>query len=60
MSYNDIKSKTEGLLSLEPTRVAAAHKGATLWTSRLWRWLAGAPTRLAICLLPGWGVERQG
>jgi hypothetical protein len=29
MSYNDMKSKIEGLLSLEPARVAA-HVGATL------------------------------
>jgi hypothetical protein len=29
MSYNDMKSKIEGLLSLEPARVGA-HVGATL------------------------------
>jgi hypothetical protein len=29
MSYNDMKLKIEGLLSLEPARVAA-HKGATV------------------------------
>jgi hypothetical protein len=32
MSYKDMKSKIEGLLSLEPARVAA-HVGATLWVT---------------------------
>jgi hypothetical protein len=57
MSYSDMKSRIDGLLSLEPAHVAAAHKGATWQVGCVDDWLA--PRHVwTVRLLPGWGRQR--